>query len=455
MTFAEKFPYTVEYQLDLLRFTVTNRLGYKALELYQPDYFSLLDHHIIAEALKSFYKKKRRVPGKTLLIENLTQIFKTPDYIQSLLEDDRKRILGIVRDLYHYPSDDPDEVMISCSKFAAYVELRNTLETINLTDFNSYDGFANKVVRAVNIGNKKNEEDGTFLIKDIRERQLKRQDDNPVVPTPFYQINSSTNAGGYIRGGVIVVLDMPKKWKTGMMINLCRGYLKMKKRIFYADLENGQDELSIRLEQSITRKTKKEILSGEYDKDVQRILRKYKRLGGEVVFKRFPAYSTTAHIEAEMERAKRDFNMDFEILMIDYPVLMNSLSNKADDFNRISDVYLDISNLALKRGIEHVWCAGHVIKIADKREATRYEENDIAKCIDIVRHVQAIWGLNRSQEEIDNGIMRMELVAQRDGPPDRRAFFTTHIEHQRVDELSRGALKVLREEMEHKKDTDE
>jgi len=73
-----------------------------------------------------------------------------------------------------------------------------------------------------------------------------------------------------------------------------------------------------------------------------------------------------------------------------------------------------MGNLAVKNKIEHLWTANHVTREGAKsRQATKYQGEDIALCIDIVRHAHAIFGLNRSPEEQENGFFRMEIVEQR------------------------------------------
>ena len=224
-----------------------------------------------------------------------------------------------------------------------------------------------------------------------------------------------------------------------MLINVARGYLKMKKKVLYIDLENGEDEIQIRLEQSVAKRTKKEILSGDFDEKTQKTLRKYKRLGAELVVKRFPAFATNAHhIQVYMDFLYREYGIRFDELIIDYAALLGATSGKIDDNDRISDVYVELANLASNpsNNIEHIWTAHHIKRDAHKREESCYEGNDIAKCIDIVRHSQAIFGLNRNDDDLANDVFRMEVVEQRDGKPFGRALFHMDIDRQFAKEFT-------------------
>lgn len=435
----DKFIFSLDYELDLLKFIVVDRDGYLALDLIDPGYFSLLDHGIIADTLIKYRKKKRKVPGPTILKEELLETFKSRDYINTLSNEEKEGILKLAGSLYS-PIRDGDVILEKTAKWASYIELKNTIESANLLDFSSHDSLSLKIQKALNLAQVKKAQSGTWLLEDIKERQLTRQDSNPVFPTPIRQINALTNAGGYIKGSIIVILDKPKKAKTTTLTNIARGYLKMKCNVFFADFENGEDELSLRFEQQVSAETKKDVLSGSVDKRVQRILRKYKRLGGEVYIKRFPAGSTTNDLQAEFDRIYQDTGRRFQVLICDYAALMGSISRKDDDVGRISDVYLDLANFGLKNDLYHIWTPHHVKREAEKREATKYSENDIAKCIDIVRHVQAVFGLNRTDMEMDEGILRMELVVQRDGKPFGRALFHADMDIQRIREFSASEI---------------
>jgi len=430
-----KFEYGLDYQEDLLSYAVLDRNGHLVVELFKDSYFALLEHAVIATAIKEFYNKNKRVPGKTILKEELYDMFKQREYIESLTGDDQKNVIKLVDTLFAKHLKDSDEIFNKCANFASFTEMKDQVENIDIYNVATYPEFAAKVQKAINLRTYKDTVKGTFLIKDIKDRQMKRQTESHIIPTPFRQINALTNAGGYAKNSIMLVLDRPKKLKTAMLVNLSRGYMKLKKKVLYIDLENGEEEIAIRIEQSLSKSTKQEILSGKEDKYIQKILRKYRRIGGEVVIRRLPAFSNAMDIQAVMDELYRDHGFQTQVLVIDYLGKMGSISRKQDDTERISDAYIDVANLAERNDIEHVWTAHHVVRDAEKRSKTKYKESDIAKCIDIVRHVHAIYGLNANEEELEEGIVRMELIVQRDGKPTGRGVFYVDAECQRIEEM--------------------
>ena len=440
-----KFEFTPDFQHDILRFVATDKKdGYRVLEVISDSYFTLLEDSIIAKALKDYYNKESRIPGRTMLIEELSQnTLNSRELIKELTDIDRKEIVDRARKLYTRAVQDGDKIRDKAVEFARFVEVSNIIESQNLSDKSDYTSFLGKLHNAMKIGQEQDSRYGTSLVHDIRLRQIKRRENQSIVPTPFRQINALTNAGGYPRHSVMVILDKPKKFKTGTLINFAIGYMKQRKKVLIFDLENGEDEYMARFEQNIAGLTKKSLFEGESDNKVAKQIRKYKRLGADVRVIRLPSLSTTTDDMSQiMRELYRDHGTLFNVVMVDYAALLASTTRKKEDVERIGDVYLDIANLAKEWDLDIVITAHHLKRneAVTRRERTKYMADDIAKCIDIVRHVQVVYGLNRTQEEEEGGYQRLEIVEQRDGKPFGRAVFSVNKDTQTMRELTKSQL---------------
>lgn len=449
----EAFPFNLEFQFAILHFIINDRNGPKALALIEDYYFALLDHQVIGFALKRYYRKHKNIPKERAVFkEELINIFKLREYANLFSDEDKKRLFQICDDLYKGVVKDGDELFAACIQFARYTQLKSVSEGLNLMDFDQYEDYIKRVRKAISTGEEYKTTSGVHLIKGAKMRHHERLNTDTIIPTPFWQINRLTNAGGYEKGSIIVILDKEKQFKTAQLLNIARGYMRQKKNIYYVDLENGEKALTTRLEQSLIRKTKKEILSGEFDAPLQKLYRKYARIGVEVRIKRFPTGTTCDQLQREFDNEYNLYGTRFGILIVDYAALMGSNDGKKEDEPRISQVYLDLKNFAIVNDLDIVWTANHVTRAAFKKMHTRYESGDTAKCIDIARHVDALFGLNRSEDEIENNIMRMELVEQRDGYPEGRAYFMVNADHQRSDEFTHEQVKELLNQSERSKD---
>lgn len=438
MSAEDKFEFDPDFQENVLQYTVTDKNGHRALGLYEDHYFTLLEHQVVASALKDFFKRKKRVPqSKTILREHLRKILLSKD-LSTLSVDDKAKINKTVTRIYRGPIKDGDSLLDDVVKFARYISLRDNVEDFNLTSFDRYDQFAADIRKSISIGLEFKEERGTFLISGIRDRQFRRKTNDKIIPLPYRQMNKLTNAGGFEKGSVIVILAPEKEFKTGLLVNTGRKYLRMRKKILYIDLENGQDAIATRFEQSLMNKSKSDIISGQYDDKVLKLFRKYSRLGSEMDIKRMPAYLTTCqHIQTYIDEQYREFGIRYTDIIVDYGGLLGAISGQSDETARISDAYVDLKNLTERNKFDTCWTAAHTVRDADARFKTKFITKDIAKCIDIARHVDAIFGYQRSELDIQLGIGRLEVIDQRDGVQEGSVLFRVNYATQRADELSK------------------
>ncbi len=449
-TELDKFLFDVDFQDEILRYTLKDKNGYKALLLYKFEYFDLEDQKIIARAVHRFFKRTGRVPrSSALLNEELNGLFKTRDYAQAFLPKDRTAIKKKVTRLYKGILKEPDEILSKIKTFASYVEFKKVLEEVNLNDYNQYSTYLKKIQSAINVGMTINERQGLFIVNAAASRFIGRKaSEDLIVPTRIRQMDKLTNAGGYARGSVIVVIDKPKKGKTLFLVNVARWFISKRsekalaknKRVIYFDLENGEQNISFRIDQAVAQANKLEVMQGKHDEKLRKIYRKLRRLGGEVYVKRLPAYSTTNDFQKVLDDIYSEYGIKFEVAVIDYMGLMGAVSGKKDDFERISDAYLDVKNWADHNELDMVFTGHHVKREAYNRRATRYRSDDLAKCIDIERHVDAIYGIQQNDTEEGAGIMRLELIVQRDGLPSGRAMFYVNLAHQKLVEFSTAQL---------------
>jgi len=443
-----KLNFTTDLQMEFIKFVIKDKKkGLVMLKLLNDSYFSLIEDGFIFRAIETFYNKEGTIPSKPLLKDHIDKLSKTIEFKNILSTDDIDLIDEKVDKIYKSKElSDPEILMDRAEKFAQYVELIDVIENTDIQDPDNFERFVRKAQKAVESKVDILSRGGTFLIKNLKKRQLDRQINESIIRTPFRQINETTNAGGYPRNNVIVVLDKPKHFKSGMLVNLGIGYMKHKKKVIMFDLENGEDSLAMRYEQSINNIDKRTLLSGEEDKKIHSTLRRFKTIGGEVYIKRFPAYSSTLNFQEEIDYIYREYGIQFDVALVDYPGLMSPTKGQSDsDTSNLGNVYLDIANLAVKNDFDAIWCAHHVKRDALPRESSKWLETDVAKSSEIGRHVNAIWGLNTNDDEKEQGILRMELVVQRDGKPSGRCIMSIDFSTQRTVELNREQRKAYDE----------
>lgn len=437
-TTNQKFQFGTDFQSHILQYTISNKYGYKILHYFKDDYFTLISHQFVAFALHRYFKKKKRLPQKVAFKEYTRQLYTHKDYNQYLTKDIREDIKQTVEDMYSGPVPDSDDIVEQCIQFARYVGFKEELENIDINDYSAYEQASARIKNSISIGRELDDKTGIFLVAKAQERLIDRINNEDSNPTPFWQWNASLNSNGLGKGDLVMLMAKPKRFKTGALLNIAKGYMRMRKKVLYIDLENGEQELSTRTDQSLLKKTQNEILSGDLDAKLLKHLRKLKRLGAELYIKRMPALKTNCDdIQKVVDEVKEEYGIHFDVAIVDYGDLLGSISGKRDDTERISDAYLDMKNLALYNEWEAIITASHVTRAAEKREGTKYVANDVAKCIDKIRHLDVCLGLQETEDEKLNGVMRFEVIEQRNGPQNYPMFFWVDIATQNMKELTR------------------
>lgn len=436
-----KFSFSPEFQLEILRYIIKDKEGGLILKRIKPNYLVLIEHSIICDGIIKYYKKQNKIPSENVLKEVIKELLEGKQYADLVTKDDIPNIDRVISNLYHLPLSDADYIKEKIYQFSTYVEMKNLNDSFDLDNFEQYEEYSRKIEKILQKSKPKKEDEPAYMIRDIVERQFKRQSEPSVIPCPFRQLNELTNAGGYPEHSVNVILDKPKAKKTFFMVNLARGYLRMKKSVLYIDTENGQEQIMDRFIQSSINKTKKELYSGEYDKLESKHLRKLARFGVELVVERVPAMITNTTYIREKIIQLRNQGIDIKVLMVDYAGKLASIAGDREDFERISNVYVDLQNLAEELHLDIIWTAHHITREGKKHRLTRYDENDISGSIAIVRNAQVIMGLNSTEQEEKDNILRAEIVVQRDGLPSGRALFKCDVERQRCTEFTREQRK--------------
>lgn len=440
-----KFSFTTEFQLEILRFLVQDKDGGLVVKRVKPSYLVLIEHSIIAEGLVKFFKKNNKVPSKNILKQEIKELLEGKNYVDLVTQEDVPNINKIIDDLYNTPLQDSEYIRDRIYQFSTYVEMKNLNESFDLENFDQYEEYSKKFDRILQNSKPKTEDEPLYLIRDLAQRQFKRKVDPDVIPSPYKQLNDLTNAGGFPSGSVLVLLDKPKAKKTFFLVNLAKGYLRMKKSVLYIDTENGKNQIMDRIIQSSINVSKKDLYTGDFDKKEASHIRKLSRFGVELVIERVPAMITDCNYIRDLIDKLSSQGINIQVVIIDYAAKLASIARDKDDFDRISNVYVDIQNLADEKTLDCIWTANHITRDGAKHRETRYEENDISGAISIVRNAQGIYGLNATPQEEAEGIQRLEIVVQRDGLPFGRAVFKVDVEHQRAVELTKEQRKAYDE----------
>ena len=445
MTNHDKYNFDTDFQQEILQFVVTDiAYGYKAIPLFESHYFTLIEHMAISEALKKYYDKKFIVPSQAVLKDQIKRMLRTKAWEGNVDGKEYENILKILKKIYLRPVKDAETIYDNIKLFAQFSAFKSEMEAIDLNSFDQYQAYSARINKAVNLGTNLTEDKGMFFIKDAKSRIIRRADNPPGHPTPWRQINDLLNNKGTSVGNIITIMGEEKKFKTGFLINTALGYLRRGKVVLYADLENGENSLGLRLDQNVSNVDRQGLLQRENDKKLLKMIRRYARFGGELIVKRFPAGTSTVQLEQYIDNLYREHGLVVTDMFIDYPDIMGDTlgTGAAEETKKIGQVYLDLKNLGDKKKITSMWCPSHITRDSAKAGKKR-RTTDQAKSQDKSRHADMNLSIEQDDAEREAGIMRVELVSQRDGPQDGRAYFSASLAKQKIKELSKQQVEEI------------
>lgn len=435
-----KFSFDPSFQKEILQFAVTDiKYGFKAVVLFESHFFTLTEHSIIAEVLKRYYTKRFSVPSLPVFNEELKNLLRLKQFKELVSQQDKDKIKKIAKSIYSRPVKDPETIYEACQRFARFSALKEVLEEVDIFDYDSYNSISSKVSTAISLGTQLTEDTGMFLLEDARSRLIRRQDKPPGYPTPWRQLNNMMNSGGTTPGNIIVLLGPAKRFKTGFMVNTAIGYLRQGRVVLYADIENGEEAIATRADQAIINVDRKTLTVGgeDVDKKLLKKLRLYKRFGGELIIRRFPAGSTSKDIERYATWVRENKGLIITDLICDYPDVMNDTKNSKNDVEKISNIYIDLKNLGNDLNLYSIWCPSHVNREGDTKQGKKFKATDISKAIDKVRHADVVLGMQQDEDEKEAGIIRVEMIDQRDGVSDGRIYLHGNLATQQLKEFTK------------------
>jgi hypothetical protein len=96
---CDKFTFSIEFQLEVLRFLIQGKESLLYISKIKPGYFTLIEHSILVEALIKFVKKYQRIPSEVLMIEQVKTLLEGKDYTDLVTKEDIPNIHKLIYEL--------------------------------------------------------------------------------------------------------------------------------------------------------------------------------------------------------------------------------------------------------------------------------------------------------------------------------------------------------------------
>lgn len=400
---------TEDFQTEIFRFVLQSKEGRKYFKMLNKDLFSNKAHTFLFDLVYHYYQKYDRLPSKVNLTEYFFDQIKGQDVKKEVIKDFEKEI----RSLYIPHQEDIEHIRDKIVDFAKSVSMAKLFEDYagKLDDPTVYERIQKEVNKISKLGIDEDTEKtrGVSILEDDEFTEEKE-----VTPTYLEGLNKLTAAGGFYTPQLIILMAAPKGFKTGNLIKLGAEWVKMSKKVYYVDCENGLKPIRNRFKQAFLECTLQELQEPEMKRIYREMRKRIKVLGGDMRNGFYPAYSKSVlDVEIELEFLKDEYGWVPDIILWDYPDLMEPIDKTIKDKRlKIQAVYFDIIKLNNKLNVFSVGLS-QVNRAAVGKAVI--DMKAFAEDFGKAANAHAAFAICRTPEEEEAGIARIIPVVQREG----------------------------------------
>lgn len=407
---------TLEFQLELLKFLAQTKEARKYIPLLEPSIFDLPENQIVYELVSGFWKDYKGCPALANLLEYFAQEAKKTKLDTKVRANIEKHIRTVYQPLQAHTTQIRESILQHIQYKKAKLMFTENFDKLNdgVHVFKDIRKAMDDIIRLEDRieGNTKDPKEGFLLASHTKARHKSFMKG---MPTFLKKINGMTAIGGFCSPQLVLFMGSPKSFKTGTLLNVIMPYVRNGKKVYYADLENGEDDIKLRAAQYMAECTVEELqTSKEMDKVVEEVVTRYKQRGGDLYVKSYQAHvSTTADIEADLDMLAEDFGWTPDIIAIDYADLLKPVDKKITDKRlQIQSVYFDIKNMNNRRDVL-TFTLSQVNKNAVDKKVINMSH--FAEDFGKAANCDAAFAICQTKEERKVGIARLIPVVQRKG----------------------------------------
>jgi hypothetical protein len=409
---------TVAFQMNVLRFFCKDRDAKKYIDLIEDVVFDVAEQKVILGLLKGYLKKYKTLPKNP---ENLIEFF-DQEIIRSskpVPDEVYRKVSDTMEELWMPYENDTEIIKDTIIRHAQYKMAKDMGETYfpKLKEGPEvYERMHKRMLDIINLAAEVEEDDnrGGFLLKEHKYDKESYVDGTPIF---LNGVNRMTAAKGFYTPQFVLFMGGPKAFKTGLTLKTAVELMRDGMNVYYADTENGTVSIKNRARQAIMECKRSELKRDEIRGELDNMIPKLSRMGGDMVIDFYPAHSKSiSDVESNLEWYKEKYNWVPDVIVYDDPDHFVSAEKKRngrlETRHNITQVYFEIIRLNHKLstwalGISQVGKAAVGAEIIDM---TAFAE-DFAKA----RNCHAAFAICRTDLEMEKGTARILPVVQREG----------------------------------------
>ena len=377
--------------------------------LIKPDYFEFPSYAYIFDRIKAHYDKYRNIPSDEILLEdikkNLPKGQNISDYEDDLIQinsiepsflDNRDFVLDLVEDY--------------ARKQAISQAIRESVVLLKENKISEIEELVRKamlVSREVNIGQ--------VYFNDLEKRYHRQFDhkEKKKYKTIYETFNEHLD-GGLNSKELAMVIAPPGVGKSLYLVNQGVAALKENKSVLYISLEMAEDKIAQRFDSILTLIPNQRLKEAATFPIVCNRLSavKQKFNDAKLIIKEFPTGQLNVNqIRALLVQLKLHPDFEPDLLIIDYLELLRPNRQIDAEYQAQERIAQELRGLAMEHDIL-VWTATQTNRMG-KKVAT-ITDAELGDSYGKIRPADWAISLNQTEEEYDQGRMRVYVVKARD-----------------------------------------
>lgn len=409
----------VDFQEEILKFILQTKEGKKYADLLEKELWDAPTNQIVFELYSGYLKKFKGIPSKVTLMEFFDRELKKKKG-EKITKDVYDALERQINYLYSPYESDTGLIRASIIEFAQRKKAKNLFRDNADKLAEGDDEFFRRLVKDMNAVVKISEElvdrheyRSGFVLREFTEAVFHQMDED-VTPTFLRSLNKMTSAGGFYSPQLIILMGAPKSFKTGVLLSLCKEFVRDGKKVYYADTENGEKAIKLRFYQSVMECKRSEFREKTIREETKELISRFGMMGGDMQIGFYPAGSNTLDdVDEELQWLKDEYNWEPDLIVYDYLDLFKSANKDLKEKRfQIQDVYHHAVRINKKRKTFSISVSTVNKNAVNKAviDITHFGE-DFAKAY----NCHAAFAICRLPEEVDAGVARILPVAQREG----------------------------------------
>jgi hypothetical protein len=407
-------------QTQILRRAIESPLFSKDVLPKTPS--SIFEGNEIYKELSSIVKRYYQTHSKNLSEEAFLAL--TEDKLDRMRKpaDVQQEYFRTIHDLYEvrdYSDDDIiDEKIEKHIRKHMWMELMKEA-AVNLENEKIMESISErwKTVMLLDISGKMQEIINVIDDKEIKRRLLSTLQQN-TMSTGFKSIDI-LNGGGLAKGELGLIIALSGSGKTMMLTNLATNYTKLGRNVLFIELEELENRMILKFEQSMLRQNRSDIVTGSilnetHFEKMQDFYKNNRDRFGNLFFARYsPRTITPSKVEQLIADVKLRQGIDVDVVIIDYPELLRNPHSTGNESEDGGHLFEEMRRIAQDYNVA-MWTASQMnrtaynapIRTAEHMEGSHRKKN---AC-------ELILTVNQTKEEYNEGFIRLYVDKVRNPP---------------------------------------